>query len=265
MTWKNSQFRKKTTKAVKKRYGIGKGQGGFKFSQVAKDLAWVKSRLNVEKKLYVGAVTSADVGQVDQNNFGYYSVDLTPSIFQGDGESQRVGNSLKFTGFNQKIQFIGQRKCFTTRRLKIHFIKTTDTTSSVENIINDVYDQNPLTGLVDYHSERNYANNKKAHRVVMKRNYTVRASSGMDVDTATGAANSRPLGDMNISMKMNDVCRFPSDSSNSIQDYRIIMVIFCDTGNRHPSNASINTGCLIPGSETGLDLQHHYRFWYVDN
>lgn len=265
MTWKNSQFRKKTTKSVKKRYGIGKGQGGFKFSQVAKDLAWVKSRLNVEKKLYIGAVQTADVAQVDNNNLGYYRLNLTPTISQGDGESERNGNSLKFTGFNQKLQFLGQSRCFTTRRIKVHYIKTTDTTSSVDNIINDVYQENPLTGLVDYHSELNYTNNKKAHRIVMKRNYTVRASSGMDVDSNTGHSNSRPLGDMNISMKMNDVCRFGGDGSTTIQDYRIIMVVFCDTGNRHASNNSSNAGCMVGGHLTGLDLQHHYRFWYVDN
>lgn len=262
MTWKNSQFRKKTTKAVKKRYGIGKGQGGFKFTQVAKDLAWVKSRLNVEKKLYTGDVSDGRVAQVSHNSVGHYIQDLTPVISQGDGEKERVGNSLKLTGFNQKLQFRGQDECWTTRRVKIHYIKTTDTTSSLTSIINDVYDVNPLTGFVDYFSELNYANTR-AHRIVMKRNYTVRASSGMD--NVSGNLRARPLGDMNISMKMNDICRFPNDASQNIQDYRIIMVIFCDTGNDDTSTDSTNSGVMVPWKKTGLDFQHHFRFWYVDN
>jgi len=262
MTWKNSQFRKKTTKSVKKRYGIGRGRGGFKFSQVAKDLAWVKSRLNVEKKIYKAAVQDGDVGQIHNNSAGYFAQDITPIMSQGDGESQRNGNSLKLTGFNQKMQFLGQDNCFSTRRLKCHYIKTTDTTSSISDIINDVYDTNPLTGFRDYFSELNYTNTR-AHRIVMKRNYSVRASSGMDAMSATN--RTKPLGDMNVSMKLNDVCRFHNDGTQYIQDYRIIMVIFCDTGNTHSSTPASNNGVMVQNAKSGLEFKHHYRFWYVDN
>jgi len=262
MTWKNSRFRKKTSKAFGRRYGIGKGQGGFKFSQVAKDLAWVKSRLNVEKKIYKGSVQDGDVAQIHNNSEGYFAQDITPIIDQGDGVSERNGNSIKLTGFNNKLQFLGQDNCFSTRRLKVHYIKTTDTTSTLGHIIDDVYDINPLTGFRDYFSEFNYTNTK-AHRVVMKRNYTVRASSGMDAMSSTN--RTKPLGDMNISMKMNDICRFHNNITQDIQDYRIIMVIFCDTGNTHPNVAASNNGVMVQNAKSGLEFKHHYRFWYVDN
>jgi len=261
MGWKNSQFRKKTTKAVKKRYGIGKGQGGFKINQVAKDLMYIKSRLNVEKKFINNAVSTAVVGQVNVNAPAYYAVDLLPTWVQGDGESQRVGNSLKLTGYNQKLQFTGMTNMYSTRRIRVQYIKTTDRVNSLPNILADIFDVNPLTGNIDYFSEKNYANSRKAHKIIRTMNYSIRAGSGIDVGNAPFT---RPIGDMNCSLKLNDVLRFGSDADTSPQDYRLFCVIFVDAGNIS-GTASGNAGAMVSTAFTGLNVQWHGRTWYVDN
>lgn len=253
------------TKAAGKRYNVSYGRRGLRVgknsvSRLAKDVQMIKSRLNSEKKFVGSNVTTAQVAQANHNAFGYYAVDLTPVIPQGDGESQRVGNSLKLTGFHQKLQFIGQGNCQSNRRLKMHMICTTDSTSTNDQIIADVYDTNPLTGFIDYHSNFNYSNMKRAHKIVAKRAFTLRTNTVAGNDQYTP-----PIGDTTLGMKMQALTRFEGDADNTPKDQRYILVILCDTGNRNPSSSTTNNGVLVTGLQTGVEIQHHYRWYYVDN
>ena len=85
----------KVSTAAKKRYGIGKGRGGFKFTQVAKDLEMIKSRLNAEKKFKDMIDIADSVGQIDGAATGGLALfDVTPELTQGVQESGRIGNSI---------------------------------------------------------------------------------------------------------------------------------------------------------------------------
>ena len=65
------------TGGAKRRYGIGKGKGGFKFAKLAADLEMVKSRLNVEKKHKDVDVVTSSVAQANQDSDGYTLLDVT--------------------------------------------------------------------------------------------------------------------------------------------------------------------------------------------
>lgn len=258
---------KAATKAAGKRYGVSYGRRGLRFgknsvSKLAKDVMMIKSRLNVEKKFVDGDVTTASVGAVNINNPGYYAVDITPTIPQGTGENQRIGNSVKLTGFHQKYNFIGQTGCYQNRRLKIMMIQTTDVTSTNDQIIEDMFDENPLTGNIDYFSNPNYSNMKRAHKVIARKTYTVRGDSTSGLATSTTA--SRPLGDCQFGNKMQHLTRFEGNAANSPKDQRYLILIFCDYGNRNGSSGS-NAGSLVNTGNSGLDIQHHYKWWLVDN
>lgn len=69
-------------------------------SRIAKDVMMIKSRLNVEKRFRLGDVQTANVAQMNFNALGFETHDLTPLWSQGLTESNRIGNSLKLTGFN---------------------------------------------------------------------------------------------------------------------------------------------------------------------
>ena len=90
---------------AKRRYGIGKGKGGFKLMKLAQDLEMVKNRLNVEKKHKDVDVATGSAGQVYENAEGAAIWDVTPNISQGTDSDERVGNSLKLTGMSFPIQF----------------------------------------------------------------------------------------------------------------------------------------------------------------
>ena len=163
------KFVKKTTKAAGKRYGVSYGRRGLKMSKsslsrIDKDVQMIKSRLNVEKKFKQGSLTTGNIAQMNVNSPGYFTSTITPLISKGTGESDRIGGSLKLTGLHIQLQIAAQNDCYGARKFKCHIIKSTD--SSVTNAVSDLFDTNPLTNVIDYHSNRNYTNNPKAHQVI---------------------------------------------------------------------------------------------------
>ena len=108
---------------AKRRYGIGKGKGGFKLLKLAQDLEMVKNRLNVEKKHKDVDVITYTLGQVNQNSDGVFQVDVTPSISQGTDSDERVGNSLKLTGMSLPIQFAQQVNTLGDRKVRISLLR----------------------------------------------------------------------------------------------------------------------------------------------
>jgi len=254
------------TKATGKRYGVSYGRQGLKMSKssvsrIAKDVMMIKSRLNVEKKSKTGLVQLGTVAQMNQNTFGFVTHDLTPLWTQGVGEDQRVGNSLKLSGYNMKIQLRGMTSCYTSRRMKLMIIKTTDTTTPLANIVNDILDPNPLTGIIDYHSQWDYADNKRVHKVIRT---VPMYLSKQSVVPGSGNDTFAAINDYNISLKLQDVIRFENNLVSSPNDCRYFVVILCDTGNRAGS-ASTNPGCMVPAANSGVEYQFHDKFWYVDN
>lgn len=256
---------KAVTKAAGKRYGMSYGRKGLTMSKtsvskLAKDVMMIKSRLNVEKKFKLGNVQLGFTAQMAINAAGYNAHDLTPTWTQGLGESDRVGNSIKLTGYNMKIQLRGQIQTLSARRLKLIIIKTTDKVSTTSQIIDSMYDANPLTGLVDYHSQRDYSDNKKVHKIVRVIPMYLKECNLAFNDDRTPA-----IKDYNVSLKLQDTLRFETNASTTPNDYRMFFVIFCDTGNRSAATASTNGGCMVQAVNTGVEYQFHDRTWYVDN
>ena len=82
-------------------------------------------RMRQEKKYAEISVTGL-VGQVEGSLTGALISDITPNIGQGDGESQRIGNSITGTGLVFKQQFIKQAAGIGPRRMRTHVIRTLD-------------------------------------------------------------------------------------------------------------------------------------------
>ena len=199
----------KASTAVKKRYGIGKGRGGFKISKLAKDLEMVKSRLNVEKK-YIDSdlVNDATVGQSNDEAYGYYLSDATPTIAQGVGESNRIGNSIKTTGMVVRLNFRGQTNAG-KRIAKVCLIRSKDALNTVNlnGTIGDLFDVNPLTGFVDFHSPRNYTGMRgksATHQIVATRYVKIESQNDED-----------PVGTLTMPIKLQDVLRFEANSDST--------------------------------------------------
>lgn len=259
---KMKKYAKKATKAAGKRYEMSYGRRGLRMSKhslakIVKDVEMVKSRLNVEKKFIEGTITDGLVGQANVLAPGYFTSTLTPLIAQGDTENQRNGSSVKLTGLHLQLQMVGQTNTVTRRKFKACIVSSTDT--SVTNVINDLWDVNPLTGFVDYFSNLNYSNQKRAHKIER----TVYFNTGNSGADAQAGAPWAPKVVKKISHKFDTVTRFEGTSSTP-KDMNYFLIIFCDTGNVG-SSTSPNSGVMIPELFTGMSLQEYFRWWYVDN
>lgn len=272
---KIARFAKKTTKRIGKRYGTSVGRRGIRVTKggvrkvssdsarigkLAAQMAVVMDKLNSEKKSKELLVQQGFIGQTNANLAGYFISDLTPTWTQGITETTRIGNSLKLTGMHMNIQFQGMIDCYSNRVVKMQLIKTTDMVSSFTAIIQDMYDVNPLTGLHDFHSNYDYSDNKRVHKVLRTKRIFLKSPTTFDTNS-----RSKITKQMTFGLKMAEVLRFENDAATVPNDYRLFVVFFLDTGNSSPSAASTNAGNMNPAASSGVETQYHTKFWYVDN
>ncbi len=251
---------------AKRRYGIGKGKGGFKLAKLAADLEMVKSRLNVEKKQIERDVTTNSVAQAyAETGDGLLAIDVTPSMAQGTGEAQRVGNSVKITGMSFPMSFSQQINCMGDRKVRVSLLRVRDLDASNDayESARAVWDTNPLTGLTDFNSMRAYRNSKNdGISVIRSQVYTVK---GPDVIQGTGSIDQeRNVKSCRFNVKLQDILRFAQDSDSNNEGIRYYLIFQCNAGNSHPSLDSTKD-IPVTYRATGLALRLCQRIWYVDN
>lgn len=252
---------------AKRRYGIGKGKGGFKFAKLAADLEMVKSRLNVEKKHKDRAFAPTTVGQIYTNADGAISFDVTPEISQGTDSDERVGNSLKFTGLSLPIQFSQQVNTLGDRKVRITLlrVRSADDGVSGTEAINAVWDVNPLTSVRDYNAPRAYRNSK-TDGISIVRSSTCFVK-GPTLDTGSdGSIGNREMNpkDLKFNVKLQDILRYAASSDTEPEGIRYYLVIQCDVGNSSGTNSTL-AGTPITDNSSGLQVRVAQRNWWVDN
>lgn len=250
---------------AKRRYGIGKGKGGFKIAKLAADLEMVKNRLNVEKKYKDTDVTSSAIGQVNANVDGVLSLDVTPTISQGVGRDARVGNSLKLTGMTFPMSFTQQIACMGDRKVRVSLIRvrSADNGVTATEALQSLYDINPLNGLRDYNAPRAYRNSKTDGITVLRtKTYHVKGpdvgTPGNNVDTERNPLTTR------FSVKLQDILRYAGGGDTSPDGIRYFLIFQCNAGNLNTSVGS-TTDVPIQNVATGLVLRLTRRDWWVDN
>ncbi|AXH75842.1 MAG: hypothetical protein [Cressdnaviricota sp.] len=260
------------TGGFKRRYGIGKGKGGIKIDAIAKDLMMIKSRLNSEKKEKREVeITSGKVGQVFGDLNGYWFQDITPTLGQGTGADERVGNSLKMTGCNLNFQFMGQQNTLTGRKIKIGLYRVRDPslgpTDGSTDIVTDVFDSNPLTGLFDFNAAKAYRNSKN-DGIACIREKTVYLPKIQQLGTQTDRANidyEKAYKTLNFPVKLNDLLRYEQDNDNLPNGFRYVIVVRADVGNSSTTaNSNIQNIPVVSG-HSGVEFRMGQRWWYVDN
>lgn len=254
------------SKGFKGRYGIGKGKGGFNFMQVAKDLAMVKSRLNVEKKSVDDDVFDDYVGQVDINADGAYYRDITPQIAQGIAENQRIGNSLKITGLHMPIDILGGAYCLSERRFRFTILKvrSADLGVSAQEAFQKVWDVNPLTLVRDYNAPRAYRNSSNDGISVVYSKTRYMKAPHLDNGSQGADPVERARLSHTINLKLQDLLRYDSNLSALPGGFKYILVVQMDAGNRNLGTVS-TADVPITAVSSGAYMRVFCRWWFVDN
>lgn len=241
-------------KSAKKRYTSK--SGGVAMSKLVRDLALVKASLNVEKKVLTSQVVGGVyIGQTNgTSNTGWEGYDITPPITQGVGSSQRTGNSVKLVSMAIKGQIRQMTDNRHPMKIKIQVFRVIGVPSAISTIVPQVYDNNVITQLIDYNSERNI-NYFKSYRLMATR-YVYLQPDPVGGETM--------IKEFNIIMKMNHHIKWENDST-TVTDGQLAFIFTADSGNASPSVAATDGTLPILATNTGANAQFFTRFYYVDN
>lgn len=257
------RYIRKARKYAKKRY-VRKGAGygtGIRLNKLAQDIRLIKGALNTEKK-YAEKQEVFNAGQVDGQVSAHHALNLLPNIGNGtSGIGQRVGNSIKLTGISVKFQVIAQDPQFRVAEGKFRFIiyEDKDNVRTSRDGLEEMYDENQITGLLDYNSERNLATFKN-FRILCNKTFKV-----PDGNDATGGATLQPtFFSRHFSLKTNHHVKYEPGTNNQLSG-RLHYAIIFDHGNTSDTVVSTNTNIPVTQTSSGYKFNLVIRTWYVDN
>lgn len=164
---------RKLARDVKKRYVRStvsgrRKYGKYKVSNIVRDVGYLKSMLNAEKKNVVSNTTSSQTVAVSNGvGPGYYFVPILPTITKGTDADQRLGNSIKL--HSMALRFRAQQQNSGSSPIKLNFMllkapgrqpTVTGTINSPapvtdEAVVKTIFKVNPFTDDIDFFSARN--------------------------------------------------------------------------------------------------------------
>jgi hypothetical protein len=252
----------------------------------------MKERLNVEKKHIDEVHTEIlNVGQLrydGQTNSiptsGHQVMDVTPEIAQGVDYDERTGNSLKFTGFNFKIQMNGQSNTHTARRVRFTLVRMGCVGATPAETFEKIFDPNPLSSVTSLEASEYYAANPQTQPVYDLQaplNYTQLKTMGIHIIAKrtfylpgktfhdSGDSDDELIHkNASFSVKLKDVARY--DGSNAVlpENVRYYLFIQCDAGNSSAGTidrTQTQYDYPVTAPFSGVVVRYHSRIWYVDN
>jgi len=274
MYGKVRKFVKRGGRQLRKRYtakpGGRKGTGGVRVAKMAKDILYLKSVLNPEKKRTEENNTNVDpfgeipLAQVNGTGDGAFVRDITPFLTSGTAYNQRTGASVKLHSSIWNMQFNQQANNINTVKGMIEIWAITDDPySNPETFRREKYQINPFitpagSAPRDLYCQYNPDNYMKG-RCIARRRFTVLA------DLLT---NAKAITNVKIPIKYNGGkghhLRWDKDSTTLLSG-QLIMVIRCDRGNFSTTTPSTLVGIQDVGVLTGLTFQYNVQHYYYDN
>jgi len=250
-----------------KRTALGKRKRTPPVSMSSKKLqAQVKRlmRMKQEKKYAEKAVTGV-VGQVSSGATGILSKDITPTIAQGDGEGQRIGNSITGTGLVVKQQFIKQVNGVGPRRVRTLVIRCLDPSLSEADVINGVLDVNPLSTVRDYFSALNYTMMSDKRLSILGQAETKLVVDRPRDNGDPMIPDEQSTADLTIPVKFDDqTIRYTADGDSVPASIRYFMLTMCDIGNSSTSAAG-GMPIFVTTASSGVLSKAYSRLWYTDS
>lgn len=235
-------------------------------AKMAMEIAKIKRSLNVEKKHFDTTIGDKTLGQVNVNVEGTHVIDITPNIAQGTDGNQRNGNSCKLTGFALKYQLIGNDNCRTKRRIRFMLVKARDVGNNATGtqVLEALYDVNPLTTVRDTNAPRNYSSMKHHGLSVLRTKTCYLGQAHATVDaTASGYTIDNPHMTGTFTAALQDVLRFDGSTDQSPEHVKYYLIVQSDVGN---SGATVSTlPVAVQGPFSGVTMRSTLRTWWVDN
>ena len=248
---------RKVGQAVKKRYT--NKRGGTRMGRLAKDVMYLKSVLNPEKKRFQFYNPDNLIGQVNGNTDGGFFTDVTPIPSQGITYDTRNGASIKLHSTMWHFQFTQQVGVVADIKLILEIFSIKGDPYTGFTFRNERYLPNPFISgadIRDYNCQIN-ADNFMKGKLVARRKITIRQ------DEVSSVKN---LVDVKIPILYNKGqghhIRFNKDTT-TVESGQLCMVIRADRGNI----GAVSTLSGIPdvGLNTGVNMAFNCINYYYDN
>lgn len=249
---------KKIVRHAKKRY---MRKGNLNVGKIMRDVSYLKSVLNPEKKRFQLTNTDQGIGQCTGNVSAFYVTDITPVPAQGTTSVTRNGNSLKLHSSYFKFQF--QQQSATTSQISFKImvieVKGTPYTSLGGTMVPNMFNANSfITGgsIIDYNSDRN-PEAFKNYKVLCTKVVTLPCNQ---ISTQTMIKN------VSFGMKYRSHhVKFLNDGSQSIATGQLVLLILANNGNASTGTVSTLGGTQSTAINTGALLQQDITHYYYDN
>ena len=259
-------------KGLKHRYTTG-SNSRMDFAQIAKDVMYLKSVVNSEKKRFHITYTptagqpGVSVGQLNgASASGYFALDVTPNPAQGTTLSTRNGASIKLASSYVKFQVSHQSATVAPINMKIQFWLVKGTPVVAATALEEMYNRNTFilnaaattTPVVDYNSDLDpdFFGKYKLLKTVKRK---------ISPDQFSGQAM---IVSMQVPMKYNrgqgHHIRY-DDNSTTVANGQMIMTVLCDCGNISSATASTNLGVPVTAVSTGLYMNYDILHYFYDN
>jgi len=230
--------------ATRARYGTWSKPN---MTQVVSDVKMLKSLINVEKKTTDLMPSAVSVGRYNGNTSttGSQAIDITPIIHQGDGGSQRNGNSLKLISALFQFQFIQQPSTINNQRIRYTVVRIPENSENeaVGDLLTQFYEDNPFTGVVDYFSNR-YSAFYTKFKVVKT------GTVAMPTDSLAGTQQTKQF---KVPLKLGEHLKYATNSSNITTKNRYVLFL---TG---------SDGDIANTAQSGTSVYMNMKYFYTDN
>jgi len=251
-------YRKRAVRRVAKRatapkkFGYVKSQGNL-----LRDVNRLKKMVKKAKPevKWIENPASADlVGQVDSGAGGGASgFFITNTCGAGVGVGDRVGLETKLIGINMRMQFQQQSAATGPMRLILDVFKFTSRPGTIGTLVNNAYNTDNMSEVVDYNSTLN-PNYKKEYMRIYSRKIYLRP------DNFSGQLM---IADLKHLIKQNQILRYASTTSADAVNMGYAVVIRADVGNKGAS-ASTNTNVAVTAANTGAQYRIFYKSYFTD-
>lgn len=236
-------------------------KGRLSTTRLFKDVKYLKSVLNPEKKTFQITVTDDLVGQCNGNLSAEFARDITPIPAQGTTSVTRNGNSLRLHSTYIKFQFQPQSTNGFPMKFRVMVCKVIG--APVSNVVADFtpryFKPNPFIGggtIYDYNSDRR-EDTFKDLRIIRSAVVTVPPGQHSGQTQLKNAA-------LGIKWKSHHV-KFTNDGSQAVSDGQIVLLILADVGNKSASTNSTLTGTAVLGINTASFVSYEMTHYFYDN
>lgn len=222
--------------------------------------AYKRREVEADKTIELRA-TATPVAQVNQDNNGAYSLDITPLPSQDASDNGRIGTEVKLSKLQVSLQLMP-----TNPAVFAHDMRVTYDIWHVKGLPIDIADANRFytdalvgSGLIDATSQLNadYTQTVQATRVASFKAF-LRAP---DIQP-TGATGGVVSAFVRKTIKLKHKIRFAGDTT-TVTSGQLILMARADTGNR-----SSTTDCTlnVPTKKhsSGANWNHELKYYYSD-